>query len=76
MKDKFKTKNGWLTVYALACGYVEEFDNGKARLTIELNGGFQVKWYPYVQQGKMAWERFDTIVEARKCFKQYKKEMQ
>lgn len=71
MRDKFKNKNGDLTHYALACGYVQEFKlNENLNLRLWHEGGivFHVKLYDHAQKIRVFWHCFDTLTEARKYF--------
>lgn len=65
--DKFKTKAGRLTPYALACGYIETKESGGVTLSLFLDG------CPHVQsrseeKGRFLWECFDTITQSRRFF--------
>ncbi len=63
MKSKFYQKNG-LTVYALACGYVQRVTNSTGlecdseQVDLYLDGCFHVR-------GGIEWLCFDTVSEAR-----------
>jgi hypothetical protein len=71
---QFKLKNGELTAYAFACGYVEweskdgtelsKWDNGK-ELYME-HGRYHVKRYK--DGARVMWETFDRLGEARKYY--------
>lgn len=66
MKSKFHQKNG-LTVYALACGYVQRVTNSTSlecdseQVDLYLDGCFHVR-------GGIEWWCFDTVSEARKAW--------
>lgn len=71
---KFYLKNGDLTAYAFACGYIQfasitgkeidKWDNGKE---LYKDGNFQVKQY---KDGKrVLWQSFDRLGEARKAYR-------
>jgi hypothetical protein len=63
--SKFVKKNGQLTMYAFACGYVE-----KGETSLYKDGCWHVRNY---DEG--IWETFNTHKEARKFFNQcHKKE--
>jgi hypothetical protein len=78
MKDKFKNKDGSLTVYALACGYVQKVE--KAELSAELyheGAVYQVRYFnrnadfslPFNDpNGGRFWLSFDNLTEARKVY--------
>lgn len=59
--QKFLTKDKWLTYYALACGYIEISNDSSTRFYMEHNV-FHVRAFCF-------WESFNSIVDARKCFK-------
>lgn len=66
----FYTKDGWLTPYALACGYVEEKDYGPIRLTLFRNEGcYHVRAYDHMQKIRLFREGFRTLTEARRHYK-------
>lgn len=68
MKDKFKNKNGTLTRYALACGYLESKAslNSEDYLTLGLDCVYHVKGY---LGSKRIWETFDTLTSARQFYR-------
>lgn len=66
--NKFKTKAGRLTPYALACGYIEKKDNNGVETTLFLDGGYHVKQYDFNNHNRIFWEMFSTLTDARKCF--------
>lgn len=67
---KFKTKNGCLTSYALACGYIETIEHKSISLELSWNGGgfYDVKAYDFNEHKRLFWESFETLAEARKFF--------
>lgn len=67
MRDKFKTKSGRLTRYALACSYqeVKEIDeDNRASLVGEPNC-YHIKGF---KNGEHFWETRKKLKEARKFF--------
>lgn len=71
---KFCTKDGYLTAYAMACGYLEtnlNYSNeefGK-RIYIEMDCGvYHVKGYDHNEHCSLGWQCFDNIKDARKAF--------
>ena len=69
-RPHFYTKDGWLTSYALACGYVEEKDYGPVRLTLFRDGGcYHVRAYDHDQKIRLFREGFRTLTEARRHYK-------
>jgi len=71
-KTKFNNKNGTLTQYAFACGYIEQVDTNRKPYTFKtlaLDGLWQVKG---MIEGVRFWESFETLTEARKAYKAIK----
>ena len=75
MRDKFKNKNGDLTHYALACGYLQQFKHSKNEcelvLTLWHEGGpcFHVRLNSYDSiegSTRHFWQVFDDLTGARK----------
>lgn len=71
---KLKTKQGRLTSYALACGYIEikQTEDGLRTTLWKEHGTFHVR---HVQRGnrgeqKIYWQAFGKLKEARKLFDQ------
>lgn len=67
-KDKLRNKDGSLSMYAFACGYIE-VSNG---VTLFKDGCWHVRWW---RDGSRHWESFDLYREARNCFRDTVKEM-
>lgn len=70
---KFNNKDGSLTRYAFACGYVEQHDNKEtdSRVTLWLDcGHYHVRSHQFSGAGRLAWEIFPTVKEARKFYKE------
>lgn len=68
---KFHNKNGTLTAYAFACGYIEKrtlaTDGGEA--TLYRDGAC---WHVQARddaRGRFLWECFDTLTPARAFFR-------
>jgi hypothetical protein len=75
---KFYNRDDSLTMYSLACGYIEKTDvtHGKdyIQLTLEKDGAcYHVKLSSNVDGFKRIWESFDTLTEARAFFKANRK---
>jgi len=67
---RFYTKDGQLTSYALACGYVEQKNYGPIRITLFKDGGcYHVRAYDHDQKIRYFWEVFRTLTEARHHYK-------
>ena len=70
---KFNNKDGSLTRYAFTCGYVEQHDNKEtnSRVTLWLDCGYyHVRSHQFNGAGRLAWESFPTVKEARKFYKE------
>ena len=70
---KFNNKDGSLTRYAFACGYVEQHDNKEtnSRVTLWLDcGSYHVRSHQFNGAGRLAWETFHTVKEARMFYKE------
>ena len=72
MKDMFKNKDGSLTRYAFACGYMEQVECGDKRLQLYQDCLFHVRAIVY---GAPRWESFEKLTEARAFYRQLKKEL-
>jgi hypothetical protein len=69
MTNKFKTKAGRLTPYALNCGYVERKETEALRLDLWHDGGiFHVRAHDFANHARLFWECFHTLTEARKFY--------
>jgi hypothetical protein len=68
--DKFRTKAGRLTPYALACGYVERKSVDNVETTLWHEGGpvFHVRKHDFNVHSRIFWESFPKLSDARKCF--------
>lgn len=68
---KFYTKDGRLTPYALACGYVEQKDYGPIRITLCFQHNcYHVLAYDHDRKVMRFWESFRTLTMARRYYKQ------
>ena len=70
MKDKFRTKAGRLTPYALACGYIETQDDSGISTTLWHEGGilYHVRQHDHNNGKRVFWESFGRLTDARKCY--------
>jgi hypothetical protein len=65
--SQFHDKNGDLTVYSFACGYVEKYEKGENRLTISKEPN---DWHVKGFLDEMhVWESFEKLKDARKFCK-------
>lgn len=72
-EQKFNNKDGSLTLYALACGYIQQHDikENDCRVTLWGEGGFyHVRSHQFNGGGRLAWETFQSIKEARAFYKE------
>lgn len=73
IRPKFVTAKGWLTEYALACGYIEVSKGYNTpgcplRAYMEKDSAcYHVKVYDS-RTGGRDWESYETLPEARKAF--------
>lgn len=70
---KFNNKDGSLTRYAFACGYVEQHDNKETNSRVVLwfeCGAYHVRSHQFQGAGRLAWETFHTVKEARMFYKE------
>lgn len=72
----FYTKDGWLTEYALCCGYVERIDHNDQWLSLWKEGCYHVRWYNFETHKRICWESFDTLTEAREFFTEKARELE
>ena len=72
MISKFLTNDKWLSDYALSCGYIETnegYTEGLYRLSLEKEANiYHVKLF-HTDIGRVLWNSYDTLTEARKAFK-------
>ena len=72
----FYTKDGWLTPYALACGYVEQKYYGPVRITLFFEHGcYHVRAYDHDQKVMLFWKTFSTVTEARRYYKRQRRNL-
>jgi hypothetical protein len=67
MKDKFRNKNGDLSAYSFACGYVQEKQTNNGKVELYKDGNWHVRIFDDQPHGR--WVSFDTLGEARKAFR-------
>lgn len=72
-KDKFKTKSGKLTPYALACGYIEEKEKAGIHLKLWHDGGpyYQVAAFDHDKGRRIFWDSFERLTDARRRFSSF-----
>jgi len=71
----FKTKSGQLTPYALACGYIEQFEFKNVHVNLWHEGGpvYQVRQHDFNKSERIFWDSFTKLTDARKRFNQAKR---
>lgn len=69
--DKFKTKKGDLTPYALHCGYIQKNENNGIDLQLWHEGGplYHVKAFDFNLSKRLFWESFERLTDARAFYK-------
>lgn len=67
---RFRTKAGWLTPYALACGYVELAEaSNRERVSLWMeNGALHVR-HNAADASRVLWEYPETLTDARRLFR-------
>lgn len=73
-KNRFKTKSGELTPYALACGYIQEKENDGKRITLWHEGGqvYHVMLFDHKNHKRIFWESFERLTDARALYRKTK----
>lgn len=68
---KFYTKKGWLTNYALSCGYIEKVEKGTVRTTLWMeHGTIHVRQFDDTKGEKhVCWFSYSSVTAARESFK-------
>ena len=72
-KNRFKTKAGRLTPYALACGYIEEKEKAGVRVQLWHEGGpyYQVEAFDHSKGKRIFWDSFERLTDARRRFSSF-----
>ena len=75
MKNKFFTKDGWLTQYALACGYRHQTETKHYHVVFEENNRelntYQVRAFNNQAWDKNEWIIVEGIQAARNIYRQF-----
>jgi hypothetical protein len=80
-EPKFHNKDGSLTAYAFACGYIERevLESSEKDIEVELykDSLYHVRAFNLTALTaiKICWESFETLTEARKFYKKTCKEL-
>ena len=77
MVDKFRTKRGDLTPYALACGYEQQQEINNIRVSLWGNGGpvYHVRAHDFNTHARVFWKSSLKLTECRQWYKQYVKHL-
>jgi len=71
IQEKFTTKKGWLTPYALSCGYVQLWENGGFWVKLEkiesTQNAYRVVYRPSADD-KIVYQVCQGIVETREVY--------
>ena len=73
-KPRYKTKAGLLTPYALACGYIEKYEQNNTQVTLEWDScSYAVRAYDFNAHNRIAWDNYATLTDARKRYTELKR---
>lgn len=83
-RSNTKTKDGRISAYGFACGYIEAVENDYKYVTIWAeHGAYHVRWqldkgevYRYWTCEDNGWATFDALADARKQYDKVKKEVE
>ena len=83
-RSNIKTKDGRVSAYGFACGYIEAVENGSKRATILMEHGvYHVQWklddgemYRYWTREGNGWATFDALADAREQYDKVSKEVE
>jgi hypothetical protein len=64
----FYTSKGWLTKYALACGYIHKFESARGRICLWQEHGVIHVRQVNPDSSRVFWETFMSVGEARKRY--------
>lgn len=58
--------------HALACGYIQQFEQDAKRVTLWHEGGpvYHVRAHDFTSGQRITWETFETLTAARKYWRQ------
>ena len=72
--NRFRTKNGRLTWYALACGYIDVYEKNNIRTTLWHEGAcYHVRSTNFNTVTRLSWDTAQTVGEAYRIFAQHKR---
>jgi len=74
--NNLKTKKGFTSEYGFACGYIEQIETKKIKLTMYLEHGiYHIQAYRYDEKSLISrndckiWNSYETLTEAKKEYK-------
>ena len=68
--SRFRTRAGWLSAYALACGYLEQSTGTKGDgVTLWMEHGVAHVRHIAPDGSRVVWECFHTVTDARRLFR-------
>ncbi len=66
------TTNGWLTSYAMACGYIHRRENNGVETSFwSEHGTYHVRTHCFRGGGRLKWDTATTITEGRRLFRDH-----
>lgn len=71
----FRTKANRLTVYAFACGYIEETKHNGIELQLYKEGCYHVRMHDFNDHKHISWDSYPTLTQARKRYSVLKRSM-
>lgn len=75
--EKYKTKSGDLTPYALACGYIQQTEGNGVQVTLWHEGGpcYHVRAHNFTTHQRIAWESSYRLSDCRKIYRRMVREL-
>jgi hypothetical protein len=70
MNPKFYNRDGSLTAYSFACGYVQKKEIAHYDVTLYLEGCWHIRTWDNEARKRIGWESFNRLGQARKAYKQ------
>lgn len=65
---QFYTREGWLTLYALGCGYIEKVEKDGIRTTLWMEHGcIHVRQHDFNKHERVFWDVFDDDLALARC---------
>jgi len=70
MRTQFYNRDGSLSRYALACGYVERSERENVIVTMyQEHSVYHVRAFDHADRGRLAWKVFSTVTAARTYYR-------